>query len=350
MHQFMESIVRAFIDSKLTPLAILAALCLGVFAIIATPREEEPQIIVPMADIFVDMPGVGIHEMEQRVTIPMEKKLAEIQGVEYIYSTTSPGRTLAIVRFYVGENEEDAIVRLYNKLYSNFDLIPPGASQPLIKPRSIDDVPILTLTLWSARYDHFMLRRIAAELDDRIKDIPDVAATELIGGQRRQLRVVLDSARMAAFRIDPPRLLAALNGANRELRAGSYDSANHEVLVDVGEFLTDAESVRNLVVGTFGQRPVYLRDIAQVLDGPEDVKDYVLLHAGGPQRADHLETEARVHADRADIFGIADHRDHLALAGLGRVLDQLRHQRLADALSAHVLAHIDAVLDAEPVG
>ena len=280
MHQFMESIVRAFIDSKLTPLAILAALCLGVFAIIATPREEEPQIIVPMADIFVDMPGVGIHEMEQRVTIPMEKKLAEIRGVEYIYSTTSPGRTLAIVRFYVGENEEDAIVRLYNKLYSNFDLIPPGASQPLIKPRSIDDVPILTLTLWSARYDHFMLRRIAAELDDRIKDIPDVAATELIGGQRRQLRVVLDSARMAAFRIDPPRLLAALNGANRELRAGSYDSANHEVLVDVGEFLTDAESVRNLVVGTFGQRPVYLRDIAQVLDGPEDVKDYVLFGAG----------------------------------------------------------------------
>jgi multidrug efflux pump subunit AcrB len=287
MHQFMESIVRVFIDSKLTPLAILAALCLGVFAIIATPREEEPQIVVPMADIFVDMPGVGIHEMEQRVTIPMEKKLAEIQGVEYIYSTTSPARTLAIVRFYVGENEEDAIVRLYNKLYSNFDLIPPGASRPLIKPRSIDDVPILTLTLWSGRYDHFMLRRIAAELDDRIKDIPDVAATELIGGQRRQLRVVLDSARMAAYRIDSPRLLATLNGANRELHAGSYDSANREVLVDVGEFLTDAESVRNLVVGTFGQRPVYLRDIAQVLDGPEDVKDYVLFGAGaavGPKR------------------------------------------------------------------
>ncbi|HEY7320889.1 MAG TPA: efflux RND transporter permease subunit [Candidatus Binatia bacterium] len=287
MHQFMESIVRAFIDSKLTPLAILAALCLGVFAIIATPREEEPQIVVPMADIFVDMPGVGIHEMEQRVTVPMEKKLAEIQGVEYIYSTTSPGRALAIVRFYVGENEEDAIVRLYNKLYSNFDLIPPGASRPLIKPRSIDDVPILTLTLWSGRYDHFMLRRIAAELDDRIKDIPDVAATELIGGQRRQLRVMLDSARMAAYRIDPPRLLAALNGANRELHAGGYDSANREVLVDVGEFLTDAESVRNLVVGTFGQRPVYLRDIAHVLDGPEDVKDYVLFGAGaavGPKR------------------------------------------------------------------
>jgi len=175
----MESIVRAFIDSKLTPLAILAALCLGVFAIVATPREEEPQIVVPMIDVFVEMPGAAIKEMEQRVTIPMEKKLAEIQGVEYIYSTTAPGLTMAIVRFYVGENEEDAIVRLYNKLYSNFDLIPAGASRPLIKPRSIDDVPILSLTLWSERYDHFTLRRIAAELDDAIKDISDVAATQL---------------------------------------------------------------------------------------------------------------------------------------------------------------------------
>jgi multidrug efflux pump subunit AcrB len=288
MHNFMEGIVRAFIGSKLTPLAIIASLCLGVFAIIATPREEEPQIIVPMADVFVDMPGVGVREMEQRVTIPMEKKLAEIQGVEYIYSTTSPGRTMAIVRFYVGENEEDAIVRLYNKLYSNFDLIPPGASQPLIKPRSIDDVSILTLTLWSERYDHFTLRRIAAELDDQIKDIQDVAATGLIGGQRRQLRVVLDAARMAAFRIDPPRLLTALDGANQELRAGSYSAANAEVLVDVGEFLVDAESLRNLVVGAFAQRPVYLRDIAQIIDGPEEVKDYVLFGAGAAAESKKL--------------------------------------------------------------
>ncbi len=280
MGHFMESIVRAFIDSKLTPLAILAALCLGVFAIVATPREEEPQIIVPMIDVFVEMPGAAIKEMEQRVTIPMEKKLAEIQGVEYVYSTTSPGLTMAIVRFYVGENEEAAIVRLYNKLYSNFDLIPPGASRPLIKPRSIDDVPILSLTLWSERYDHFTLRRIAAELDDGIKDIQDVAATQLIGGQRRAVRVLLDGARMAAFHVDPPRIAGALSGANKELRAGSYSAANREVLVDVGEFLEGADSIRNLVVGTFGERPVYLRDVAEVSDGPEDPKDYVLFGAG----------------------------------------------------------------------
>jgi multidrug efflux pump subunit AcrB len=284
MHHFMEGIVRAFIDSKLTPLTILAALCLGVFAIIATPREEEPQIIVPMIDVFVEMPGTSVQEMEERVTIPMEKKLAEIPGVEYIYSTTSPGLTTAIVRFYVGEDEEDSIVKLYNKLYSNFDLIPPGASQPLVKPRSIDDVPILSLTLWSERYDHFTLRRIAAELDDRIKNIQDVSETKLIGGQRRQIRVALDPARMAAFHVDPPGILAALNSANRELRVGSYAEGNREVLVETGEFLDSAETVANLVIGTFNSRPVYLRDVAGVSDGPEEAKDYVLFGSGPAAR------------------------------------------------------------------
>jgi len=323
---FMESVVRAFIDSKLTPLAILAALCLGVFAIVATPREEEPQIIVPMIDVFVEMPGAAVKEMEQRVTIPMEKKLAEIQGVEYVYSTTSPGLTMAIVRFYVGENEEDAIVRLYNKLYSNFDLIPPGASRPLIKPRSIDDVPILSLTLWSERYDHFTLRRIAAELDDGIKDISDVAATQLIGGQRRAVRVLLDGARMAAFRVDPPRIVGALSGANKELRAGSYSAANREVLVDVGEFLEGADSIKNLVVGTFGERPVYLRDVAEVSDGPEEPKDYVLFGAGPAREG------SKIGSPSAGLFpavtiSVAKRKGTNAVAVAERVLGKIAEQK-----------------------
>ena len=326
MGHFMESIVRAFIDSKLTPLAILAALCLGVFAIVATPREEEPQIIVPMIDVFVEMPGAAIKEMEQRVTIPMEKKLTEIQGVEYVYSTTSPGLTMAIVRFYVGENEEDAIVRLYNKLYSNFDLIPPGASRPLIKPRSIDDVPILSLTLWSERYDHFTLRRIAAELDDGIKDIQDVSATQLFGGQRRAVRVLLDGARMAAFHVDPPRIAAALSGANKELRAGSYSAANREVLVDVGDFLEGAESIKSLVVGTFGERPVYLRDVADVSDGPEEPKNYVLFGAG-PARA-----ASKINSPSAGLFpavtiAVAKRKGTNAVAVAERVLEKIAEQK-----------------------
>src|SRR5215831_9493558 len=152
-----------FLNSKLTPLAILASLLFGVIAVLALPREEEPQIIVPMIDVFVQMPGASAKEVEERVTKPMEKLLWEVPGVEYIYSTSSPGYAMAVVRFYVGQNEEASIVRLNQKMSANFDLIPPGASPPIVKPRSIDDVPILAVTLSSDRYDHFMLRRIAAQ-------------------------------------------------------------------------------------------------------------------------------------------------------------------------------------------
>ena len=182
---------HAWIDSKLTPLVIAASLLLGGFAVWKLPREEEPQIIVPMVDVFVQMPGASAREVEERVTKPMEKLLWEIPGVEYIYSTSSPGMSTAIVRFLVGQDEERAIVRLNQKLGANLDLIPPGASQPLVKPRSIDDVPILALTFWSKRYGDFELRRIAAQVDDTIKQTPDVSAVALIGGERREIRITL---------------------------------------------------------------------------------------------------------------------------------------------------------------
>ena len=175
-------IAHAFIHSELTPLLVVASVLLGAGAIYMLPREEEPQIVVPMIDVFVQFPGTSAKEMEERVTKPMEKLLWEIPGVEYIYSTTSPGQTMAIVRFYVGEDEEKSIVRLNQKLFANYDLIPPGASQPLVKPRSIDDVPILALTLWSDRYDHYTLRRVAAQIDDQIKQVDNFSKTTLIGG------------------------------------------------------------------------------------------------------------------------------------------------------------------------
>ena len=154
-------LAHAFIDSKLTPLVVVAAIALGAFAVFVIPREEEPQIIVPMIDIFVQAPGMAAKEVEERVTKPMEKLLWEIPGVEYIYSTTMPGMSMAVVRFYVGEDEEDSVLKTYNKMYSNFDRIPPGVSQPLIKPRWIDDVAILALTFWGEGYDGYRLRRIA---------------------------------------------------------------------------------------------------------------------------------------------------------------------------------------------
>ena len=203
-------VARAFIASKLTPLIVGASILLGLAAVVMLPREEEPQIVVPMIDVFVQMPGASAKEAEERVTKPMEKLLWEVPGVEYVYSTSSPGQAMAVVRFFVGQNEENAIVRLNQKMLANFDLIPPGASQPLVKPRSIDDVPILALTLSSDRYDAFTLRRIAAQIHDQIKEVSDVSEVKLIGGQRRQIRVVLDDARMAGFNVAPAMIAPVL--------------------------------------------------------------------------------------------------------------------------------------------
>jgi multidrug efflux pump subunit AcrB len=273
-------IASAFIESRLTPLIVIASILLGAGAVVLLPREEEPQIIVPMIDVFVQMPGASAREVEERVTKPMEKLLWEIPGVEYIYSTSAPGQSMAIVRFKVGEDEEKSIVRLNQKMFANFDLIPPGASTPLVKPRSIDDVPILALTLSSDRYDHYALRRVAAELNDQIKTIPDVSEISLIGGRRRQVRVILDPARLAARGLDPSALVSMLAAANRQLQSGSFSSGNREFLVETGAFLRTAEDVGSVVVEAAAGRPVYLRDVSTIVDGPEEPADYVLFGLG----------------------------------------------------------------------
>jgi len=270
----------AFINSKLTPLVIVASILLGVAAVFMLPREEEPQIVVPMIDVFVQMPGASASEVEERVTKPMEKLLWEVPGVEYIYSTSSPGHAMAVVRFYVGQNEEASIVRLNQKMSANFDLIPPGASVPIVKPRSIDDVPVLALTLSSNRYDHFMLRRIAAQLHDQIKEVADVSEVKIIGGQRRQIRVTLDEARMAAYNLAPASIAPTLEQANSQLQSGSFATGNREFLVEASGFLRSAEEVSNVVVGVSNNRPVYLRDVSRIEDGPEEPVDYVFYGTG----------------------------------------------------------------------
>ena len=266
---------HAWISSKLTPLLIAAALLVGAFAVWKLPREEEPQIIVPMIDIMVQMPGASAREVEERVTKPMEKLLWEIPGVEYIYSTSSPGSSLAIVRFYVGQDEEKSIVRLNQKMQANFDLIPPGCSQPLVKPRSIDDVPILALTLSSRRYGDFELRRIAAQFDDAIKQVPDVSAVSLIGGQRREVRIVLDESKLAAYNLSPLQVAGALGMSNRRLPSGQFSSGNVAYVLETGEFLRTAEDVRNVVVAVSNDKPVYVRNVAEVIDGGEEPTEYV---------------------------------------------------------------------------
>jgi len=271
------SIARIFIQSKLTPLVIIGALLLGAFSILQTPREEEPQIVVPMLDVFVQMPGASAEEVAQRATVPMEKLLREIPGVEYIYSISHPGSSMVIVRFYVGTNEEAAIVRTYNKLYSNFDRIPPGVSQPIIKPRSIDDVPILALTLWGKNYDSAQLRRAASELEHSLKQLDDVSETTIIGGQPRQLRVILDAQRLAGYALTPAAVAAQLSAANTRSQAGSFARDNHEFQVEAGNFFTRPEELQQVVVGVHAGRPVYLRDVVdRIEDGAAEPDSYVL--------------------------------------------------------------------------
>jgi multidrug efflux pump subunit AcrB len=278
-------IARAFIDSKLTPLIVIASVLLGVFAVLMLPREEEPQIKVPMVDVMVSMPGFSAKEVEERATRPMEKLLWEIPGVEYIYSTSSPGQSLVIVRFKVGEDMERSLVKLNQKLQSNFDKIPHGVSQPLIKARSIDDVPILALTFHSARYDHLTLRRLVAQVDDAVKQVPQVAETTLIGGAQRQVRVLLDPAKLASRNLSPAGLIPMLQQANRQFAAGGLTSNNKEVVVETGAFLTSAEDVGNVVVGVFGGKPVYLRDVATIVDGAEEPSQYVFFGTGAAKGA-----------------------------------------------------------------
>ena len=245
------------------------------------PREEEPQIVVPMIDVLVQMPGASAREVEERVTKPMEKLLWEIPGVEYIYSTSSPGQSLAIVRFFVGEDEEKAIVRLNQKMFANFDLIPPGASQPLVKPRSIDDVPILALTLWSDATTTTSSGASPPSSTTPIKDVWGVSEVKLIGGQRRQVRVILDEARMAAHQIAPADLPPPCSRPIDRLQAGSFSAGQPGV-----PGRRRAASCRTRTTwaawssasSTAG--PSTCATWPTIVDGPEEPADYVFLGYG----------------------------------------------------------------------
>ncbi|HEX9199847.1 MAG TPA: efflux RND transporter permease subunit [Acidobacteriaceae bacterium] len=273
-------LAHTFLNSKLTPLFISASLAIGVFAIAIIPREEEPQILVPMLDITTAMPGASSAEVEQRVTLPIENLVHQISGVEYVYSTSSPGQSLVIVRFLVGTPQENALIKVYSKLYSTFDRMPPGVSQPLIKARSIDDVPILALTLWGEHYNGYQLRAIAAEMQQNFEQISDVSETAIIGGLPRSMRVVLSTGKLNAYGISPMTIAGHLQAANATVQAGNFAENNHEFLVDVGNMFSRREDLEAVVVAVVRGHPVYLRDVAdKIVDGAADPADYVVFGA-----------------------------------------------------------------------
>jgi len=273
-------IASMFIQSKLTPLLIISAILLGVFAVLQTPREEEPQIIVPMMDVIVQMPGASPQDVERRVTSPMEKLIWEIPGVEYVYSTTSPGQSMVIVRYYVGQDQTASMVKLREKLQSHYDIIPPGASQPIIKARSIDDVPILAVTLHSPHYDDYALRLMALRVEDAIKQVDNVSETDIIGGRHREIRAVLDSDKMNAYGVTSTGIASALQAQNSRQTTGTFAGPSGDSTVRVGQFLKQPDQVASAVVATQNGRPVFLSDVAKVKDGPDDPTAYISFGEG----------------------------------------------------------------------
>lgn len=268
-------IAKGFIGSKITILLMVVFMVIGVYSSFLIPREEEPQIDVPMADIFVGYPGASPTEVESRIIKPLEKLISNIKGVEYVYSTSMKEQGMVIVQFYVGEDIERSYVKLYNEINKHLDQMPKGVSMPLIKTRAIDDVPMLGLTLWSENYDDFQLKQIAQELTDEIEKVNDVAITHKIGGRNREVRVVLDKDKLAASELDFRSVINMIKANNQQLSAGSYNKNDTEFLVTTGKFLESAEDIGNLVIGVQQKQPIYLKQIATILDGPEIPRNYV---------------------------------------------------------------------------
>ncbi len=273
-------IAKAFLESKLTPLIVVFSLLLGAFAVLITPREEEPQIKVPMIDVMVGYPGATAEEVENRVITPLEKLLYEIDNVDYIYSTSQPSGGMIIVQFLVGTDPDQAAVRVHTKIQSALDEMPDGMMPPVVKPRTIDDVPAAAYTLWSETASPMEIRKVADELKVELTRHPRVAQVWVLGGQRRVVRVDFDRDRLGTFNVSILQAYQALRGFNWRLPAGNAVTLDTEYQVDVGTFLEDARDIADVVVGVYNGRPVYLKDVATITDGPEEPGTYVWMGSG----------------------------------------------------------------------
>ncbi|UQD56792.1 efflux RND transporter permease subunit [Flavobacterium sp. K5-23] len=268
-------IAHFFINSKLTILMMVALMIIGVYSSFLIPREEEPQINVPMADVMVGYPGASPTEVESRVAKPLEKIISNIKGVEHVHTMAMNGQAMLIVQFYVGQDVERSYVKLYDELAKHEDMFPKGVYKPMVKTRSIDDVPMLGITLWSEKMDDFQLRQIAEEVTSEIEKVKDVAITKEIGGRSRTLKVVLDKDKMAENGIDALGIMQMIQANNSSSQSGNFVNNDQEYLITTGKFLTSADDVENLVVGVNKNRPVYLKQVATIQDGPSTAKSYV---------------------------------------------------------------------------
>jgi multidrug efflux pump subunit AcrB len=279
-------IANLFLKSKLTILLMIAFLLLGAYSTFLIPREEEPQIDVPMADILIGYPGASPKEVESTVSAPLEKVVSNIKGVEYVYSTSMKGQAMVSVQFYVGQDVERSLVKLDNEIMKNMDKLPQGVTMPLVKTRAIDDVPALSLTLWSDKSSDYALTQLAEVVTTEIKKIPNVANVTVLGGRSREVKVVLDKDKMAESHVDFLSVAKQIQGNNAQMNSGNLLQADTAFTVETGNFLSSADDVANLIVGSNGNQPVYLRQIAKMEDGAETPHQYVTFGYGAAAKAD----------------------------------------------------------------
>ncbi|MEY3208151.1 MAG: hypothetical protein RL064_182, partial [Bacteroidota bacterium] len=274
------NIAKGFLQSKLTILLMVVFLLIGGYSTMLMPREEEPQIKVPMADIFLGYPGASAKDVETKVAAPMEKIISNIKGVEYVYSTSMKGQVMLIAQFYVGEDVEKSMVKLYSELLKNMDKMPQGTTMPLIKTRAIDDVPVLSFALWGENYDDHRLKLLAQEVANEVKKIPNVSDINILGGRSKEVKVVLDKSKMASNKVDFLSITKAIQASNSELASGSILQNDTSFSVQTGNFLNSADDVASLVVGMNAGLPVYLKQIAVIEEAPVTAAQYVFFGYG----------------------------------------------------------------------
>jgi multidrug efflux pump subunit AcrB len=339
--------VAFFLRGNLPPFLALLWLLGGLLSVVLTPREEDPQIVVPMADVHVLAPGLSVQEVERQVATRLEKLMAQIQGVEHVYSMSLPGRAVVTVRFHVGENREDSLVEVYNKLLSNTDRIPPGVESWVVKPVEIDDVPIVVASLWSERpeqVDDFLLRRIAEEIEIELQALPDTNRTEVVGGRPRVVRVELDPDALAARRTSALDVAWALQVSNLRRPAGRFDRLDRSFEVETGEVFGGIDALRRAVVNVVDGLPVLLQDVARIADGPAEAEDYSWIgfgpaEAGAPSPA---QLYPAVHV------AVAKQRGTNAVTVAERVvrrLDELARTHLPDGVQVRITRNYGRTAD-----
>ena len=289
-----QRIVEVFLTGNLSPLLLLLSMVAGGIALMVTPREEDPQILVPVADVIVDVPGASALEVERQVAIPLEQIVRRIDGIEFVYSMSRRGQAVVTARFYVGEDREDSLVKLHSTLLRNADKIPPQVRGYTVKPVSIDDVPILGITLHSQKLDDFALRRIAEEIEARLQQVPETGQTEILGGRARRLLVRVDPTALQSRDLGFGAVENALRAAAVAVSAGSGDQNDRVIAVEASPVTPDAASLRQLVVGSNQGQPVHLLDVATVTDGPQEPEAYVRFLPGRAGAGAAAEPESAV--------------------------------------------------------